>query len=183
MMIEKSETWLLVDRPSHKKVIGVKWIFKTKLNADGSINKHKARLVAKGYSQEPGTDFTNTFALVSRLGTIKLVLVVAAQCGWLIYQLDVKYAFLNGVLKEEIYVEQPDGFEKEINANKVYVLKKALYGLKQAPRAWYSRLNEHLMSLGFERSMNEVTLYVKNVDNILIISVYVDDLLIAGNKE
>ena len=184
MMIEKNETWLLVDRPSHKKVIGVKWIFKTKLNADGSINKHKARLVAKGYSQEPGTDFTDTFAPVSRLDTIKLVLAVAAQCGWLIYQLDVKSAFLNGVLKEEIYVEQPDGFEKEINANKVYVLKKALYGLKQAPRAWYSRLDEYLLSMGFERSINEVTLYVKNTNkHILIISVYVDDLLIAGNKE
>ena len=83
MMIEKNETWMLVDRPIHKKVIGVKWIFKLKLNADGSINKHKARLVAKGYSQEPGTDFIDTFALVSRLDTIKLVLALAAQCNFI----------------------------------------------------------------------------------------------------
>jgi hypothetical protein len=108
----------------------VKWIFKTKLNADGSINKHKARLVVKGYSQEPSIDFTETFAPVSRLDTIKLLLALAAQNGWHIFQLDVKSAFLNGVLNEEIYVEQPDGFEKEITSKKVYLLKKALYGLK-----------------------------------------------------
>jgi len=129
-MIEKNETWMLVDRPVHKKVIGVKWIFKTKLNADGSINKHKARLVVKGYSQEPSIDFTETFAPVSRLDTIKLLLALAAQNGWHIFQLDVKSAFLNDVLNEEIYVEQPDGFEKEITSKKVYLLKKALYGLK-----------------------------------------------------
>jgi hypothetical protein len=98
--------------------------------------------------------------------------------------LDFKSVFLNGVLNEEIYVEQPNGFEKEITSNKVYLLKKALYGLKQAPRAWYSRLDSYLLSLGFERSMNEVTVYVKNVDkHTLIVSMYVDDLLIAGDKE
>jgi len=183
-MIEKNETWILVDRPVHKKVVGVKWIFKTKLNADGSINKHKARLVVNGYSQEPGIDFTDTFAPVSRLDTIKLLLALAAQNGWHIFQLDVKSAFLNGVLNEEIYVEQLDGFENKITSNKVYLLKKALYGLKQAPRAWYIRLDRYLLSLGFERSMNEVTLYVKNVDkHTLIVSVYVDDLLIAGDKK
>jgi hypothetical protein len=96
-MIEKNATWMLVDRPVHKKVIGVKWIFKTKLNADRSMNKHKARLVVKGYSQEPGIDFTETFAPVSRLDTIKLLLALAAQNGWHIFQLDVKFAFLNGV--------------------------------------------------------------------------------------
>ena len=181
-MIEKNETWILVDRPTHKKVIGVKWIFKLKLNTDGSTNKHKARLVAKGYSQEPGTDFTETFATMSRLDTIKLLLALAAQCGRFIYQLDVKSAFLNGVLNEETYVEQPDGFESD--ANKVYLLKKALYGLKQAPKAWYCRLDEYLLKLGFVRSINEITLYVKKVNtHTLIISVYVDDLLIAGDEE
>jgi len=183
-MIEKNETWMLVDRPIHKKVIGVKWIFKTKLNADRSINKHKARLVVKGYSQKLGIEFTETFAPVSRLDTIKLLLALAAQNGWHIFQLDVKSAFLNGVLNEEIYVEQPDGFEKEITSNKVYLLKKTLYGLKQAPRAWYNKLDGYLLSLGFEKSMNEVTLYVKNVNkHTLIISVYVDYLLIAGDNE
>jgi len=92
--------------------------------------------------------------------------------------------FFNGVLNEEIYVEQLDGFEKKITSNKVYLLKKALYGLKQAPRAWYSRLNSHLLSLSFEKSMNEVTLYMKYVDkHKLIVSLYVDDLLITRDKE
>jgi hypothetical protein len=98
--------------------------------------------------------------------------------------LDVKSAFLNGVLNEEIYVEQSDGFEKEITSNKVYFLKKALYGLQQAPKAWYNKLNSHLLSLSFERSMNEVVLYMKYVDkHKLIVSIYVDDLLIIGNNE
>ena len=162
----------------------MKWIFKTKLNVDGSINKHKANLVVKGYSQEPGIDYHDTFAPVSRLDTIKMLLMIAAQTGWYVWQMDVKSAFLNGTLDEEIYVEQPEGFENEISANKVYLLKKALYGLKQAPRAWYSRLDEFLLSLGFEKSLNEATLYVKKVeDHILIVSVYVDDLLITGNME
>jgi hypothetical protein len=183
-MIKKNETWMLVDKPVHKKVIGVKWIFKTKFNADENINKHKAKLVVKGYAQEPSIDFIDTFAPVSKLDTIKLLLALTAQNNWYIFQLDFKSVFLNGVLNEEIYVEQPNGFEKEITSNKVYLLKKALYGLKQAPRAWYSRLDSYLLSLGFERSMNEVTLYVKNVDkHTLIVSMYVDDLLIAGDKE
>ena len=184
MMIEKNQTWKLVDRPAHKNVIGVKWIFKAKLNAEGSVNKYKAKLVVKGYSQEPGIDYNDTFAPVSRLDTIKLLLVLAAQTGWLVWQLDVKSAFLNGTLNEEIYIEQPEGFEEDITANKVYLLEKALYGLKQAPRAWYSKLDEYLLSMGFERSMNEPTLYVRRVDeHILIVSVYVDDLLITGNQE
>jgi len=120
-MIDKNQTWMLVDRPTHKKVIGVKWIFKTKLNADGKINKHKARLVVKGYSQEAGIDFTETFAPVSRHEIMKLLLALAAQNGWYIFQLDVKSAFLNGVLNEEIYVEQPAGFEKSNATNKVYL--------------------------------------------------------------
>ena len=175
-MIEKNETWELVDRPRHRKVIGVRWIYKTKLNADGSINKNKARLVVKGYAQEQGIDYQDTFAPVSRMDTIKLLLVLASQKGWLVWQMDVKSAFLNGTLDEEIYVEQPQGFEDESNLNKVYLLKKALYGLKQAPRAWYSKLDEYLTSLEFEKSLNEATLYVKKVgDQIMIISVYVDD--------
>ena len=152
-MIEKNETWTVVDRPADKKVIGVKWIFKTKINVDGNINKHKARLVVKGYSQEPGIDFHDTFAPVSQLDTVKLLLVIAAQIGWYVWQMDVKSAFLNGTLDEEIYVEQPEGFEVNITANKVYLLKKALYGLKQAPRAWYSHLDEFLLSLGFKKKV------------------------------
>lgn len=140
-MIEKNQTWELVSRPQHKNVIGVKWVFRTKLNADGSINKHKARLVVKGYAQVFGVDFYETFAPVARLDTIRFVLALAAQKGWKVFQLDVKSAFLNGYLQEEIYVEQPEGFAITGQENNNYLLKKAFYGLKQAPRAWYSRID------------------------------------------
>ena len=99
------------------------------------------------------------------------------------YQLDVKSAFLNGVLHEEIYVEQPEGFLKNEEKDKVYLLKKALYGLKQAPRAWYSKIDDHLLSIGFKKSLSEATLYVKHQSNeVLMISLYVDDLLVTGNN-
>ncbi|TYK19521.1 Retrovirus-related Pol polyprotein from transposon TNT 1-94 [Cucumis melo var. makuwa] len=112
-MIEKNKTWILVDRPQDRKVIGVKWVFRTKLNADGSINKHKARLVVKGYAQIFGVDYSDTFAPIARMNTIRLLFAIASQKGWKLYQLDVKSAFLNGVLQEEIYVEQPEGCEKQ----------------------------------------------------------------------
>ena len=183
-MIDKNQTWELVDRPTHKKVIGVKWVYRTKLNSDGSINKHKARLVVKGYAQMFGVDFSETFAPVARLDTIRMLLALAAQKGWLIHQLDVKSAFLNGYLEEEIFVEQPEGFAVQGKENKVYRLKKALYGLKQAPRSWYSRIDAHLMNLGFEKSLSEFTLYIKKVDGeILVISLYVDDLLVTGSSK
>ncbi|KAL0297348.1 UNVERIFIED_CONTAM: Retrovirus-related Pol polyprotein from transposon RE2 [Sesamum radiatum] len=129
-MIEKNNTWELTDRPKDKEVIGVKWIYKTKLNADGSIQKHKARLVAKGYSQLPGIDYTETFAPVARLDTIRALIAIAANKKWKIYQMDVKSAFLNGYIDEEIYVEQPQGFiakgseEKETMRKMIQVFKE-----------------------------------------------------------
>lgn len=181
-MIKKNKTWEMVDKPQDRKVIGVKWVFRTKLNADCSINKYKSRLVVKGYAQIFGVDYSDTFTPVSRLDTIRLVLVVAAQQGWKVFQLDVKSAFLNGVLQEEIYVEQPEGFVMHGEEDKVYLLKKSLYGLKQAPRAWYSRINEHLLSIGFVKSLSEATLYVKHKGKkFLIVSLYVDDLLVTGD--
>ena len=162
----------------------MKWVYRTKLNANGSINKYKARLVVKGYAQIFGVDYSDTFAPVARLDTIRLLLAIAAQKGWKVFQLDVKLAFLNGVLQEEVYVDQPEGFVKQGEEDKVYLLKKALYGLKQAPRAWYSRIDDHLLSLGFIKSLSEVTLYIKHKSNdILIVSLYVDDLLVTGNNE
>nr|KYP70533.1 Retrovirus-related Pol polyprotein from transposon TNT 1-94 [Cajanus cajan] len=179
-MIEKNQTWILVEKPQGRKVIGVKWVYRTKLNADGSINKHKARLVVKGYAQIFGVDYSDTFAPVARLDTIRLLLAIAAQRNWKVYQLDVKSSFLNGFWLEEIYVEQPQGFVKEAEEDKVYLLKKALYGLKQAPRSWYSRIDDHLLNLGFVKSLAESTLYVKHDRaDILIISLYVDDLFVT----
>ncbi|KAK4387768.1 Retrovirus-related Pol polyprotein from transposon RE2 [Sesamum angolense] len=183
-MIKKNNTWELADRPKDKEVIGVKWIYKTKLNADGSIQKHKARLVAKGYSQLPGIDYTETFAPVARLDTIRALIAIAANKKWKIYQMDVKSAFLNGYIDEEIYVEQPPGFIAKGSEEKVLRLKKALYGLKQAPRAWYSRIDKYFMDRGFRRSLSELTLYIKSQGNdTLIVSLYVDDLIYTGNNE
>jgi len=179
-MIEKNGTWQLVDRPRNRKVIGVKWIFKTKLNPDGTICKHKARLVVKGYAQQYGVDYQETFAPVARYDTIKLILAFASHSSWQIHQLDVKSAFLNGLLAEEIYVEQPDGFSIPGKEDQVYLLTKALYGLKQAPRAWYERMDNHLIQLGFSRSQSEATLYVKvTAGESLIVSIYVDDMLVT----
>ena len=106
-MIEKNHTWELVDKPQDKEVIGLKWVYKVKHNDDGSINKYKARLVAKGYAQQPGIDFNETYAPVVRMETIRTVLALAAQHQLPVFQLDVKSAFLNGELEEEVYVEQP----------------------------------------------------------------------------
>ena len=134
-MIEKNGTWQLVDRPRNRNVIGVKWIFKTKLNPDGTICKHKSRLVVKGYAQQYGVDYQETFALVARYDTIKLILAFASHRYWQIHQVDVKSAFLNGLFAEDVSEEQCDGFSTPRKVDQVYLLTKSLYGLKQAPRA------------------------------------------------
>ena len=183
-MIEKNNTWELINRPTHKKAIGVKWVYRTKLNSNGSVNKHKVRLVVKGYAQMFGMNFSETFALVARLDTIRMLLALPTQKGWKIYRLDVKSAFLNGYLEEEIFVEQPEEFAVKGKEDKVYQLKKALYGLKQAPRAWYNRINAHLLGLGFKKSQSESTLYIRKINvGRLIISLYIDDLLVTGSNQ
>jgi hypothetical protein len=149
--------------PDGAKAIGVKWIYKTKYNEMGEIEKHKARLVAKGYSQKYGIDYNEVFAPVARWDTIRTVIALAASKGWCIFQLDVKSAFLHGDLTEDIYVEQPLGYQKG-DKNKVYKLRKALYGLKQAPRAWYSKIESYFTLEKFKKSPAEHTLFVKYVD-------------------
>ncbi|CAL2227982.1 unnamed protein product [Prunus armeniaca] len=176
-MIEKNDTWELVKGPSEKPVVGVKWIYKVKLNLDGSIQKNKARLVAKGHTQKPRIDFNETFAPIARLDTV-------AQKRWKLFQLDVKSTFLNGVVHEEVYVDQPPGFVIKTKEDRVYRLKKALYGLKQAPRAWYEEINSYFTVVGFQRSPSEATLYVKTTESgILIVSLYVDDIIYTGSSE
>ena len=127
----------------------------------GNIERHKARLVVKGYKQQQGRDYGETFAPVARMEMVRTVLSIAAQHKWKVYQMDVKYAFLNGVLKQEVYVEQLLGYEIEGQELKVCKLKKVLYGLKQAPRAWYIRIDAYLIENGFEKCDGEPTLYIK----------------------
>ena len=127
----------------------MKWVYKTKYNEHGDIDKHKARLVAKGYSQKHGTDYTEVFAPVARLDTVRMIIALAAQKSWKIFQLDVKSAFLHCELSEDVYIEQPKGYEKRGSEHLVYKLHKALYGLKQAPRAWFSLIEAHFINEGF----------------------------------
>jgi hypothetical protein len=133
-----------MEHPPEKKAISVKWIFKLKTNPDGSIAKHRARLMARGFLQRQGIDFTEVYAPVARMETIRLVVAITSSYGWTLFHMDVKSAFLNGPLQEEVYVLQPPGFEIEPNKNMVYKLEKALYGLKQDPRVWNRRIDEFL---------------------------------------
>jgi hypothetical protein len=182
--IEGKNTWELSSLPEGAKAVGVKWIYKTKYNEMGEIEKHKARLVAKGYSQKYGIDYNEVFAPVARWDTIRSVVVLAASKGWCVFQLDVKSAFLHGELTEDIYVEQPLGYQKG-DKNKLYKLRKTLYGLKQAPRAWYSKIESYFYLEKFEKSPAEHTLFVKYGSNndILIVSIYVDDLIYTSNNQ
>ncbi|GJY85842.1 retrovirus-related pol polyprotein from transposon TNT 1-94 [Tanacetum coccineum] len=143
---ERLEVWDLVPRPDRLMIITLKWIYKVKLDELGGVLKNKARLVAKGYSQEEGIDFEEYFAPVARLDAIRIFIAFAAHMNMVVYHMDVKTTFLNGILREKVYVSQLDGFVDPENPNHVYKLKKALYGLKQAPRAWYDLLLSFLLS-------------------------------------
>ncbi|GJW88831.1 ribonuclease H-like domain, reverse transcriptase, RNA-dependent DNA polymerase [Tanacetum coccineum] len=182
--INRNNTWVLTTLPTGHKAIGLKWVFKTKKDANGNIIKHKARLVAKGYIQEHGIDFEEVFAPVARMETIRLLLAIAANNKWEVHHLDVKSAFLHGDLKEEVYVTQPEGFTKKGDDGKVYRLIKALYGLRQAPRAWNIKLDNTLKSLDFKKCALEQAIYTKkSKDSLLLVRVYVDDRIITGTPK
>jgi FtsZ-interacting cell division protein YlmF len=181
--IEKNDTWELVPRPTNKNVIGSKWVYKNKMNEQGNIVRNKARLVCKGYAQIEGLDFDETFAPVARLEAIRMFLAYACHKQFKVYQMDVKSSFLNGDLKEEVYMEQPEGFQLSDNPDFVCKLKKALYGLKQAPRAWYYKLDKYLQDKGFKRGTIDNNLYIKTEgDDLLIVLVYVDDIIFGSNN-
>jgi hypothetical protein len=179
-----NNTWKLVDCPTGVKPIGCKWVYRIKYNQHGEIDKYKARLVAKGFAQQEGIDYEETFAPTAKWNTIRLTLALAAQKGWKVHQMDVKSAFLNGDLQEDVYMQQPPGFEIAGQEHKVCKLIKALYGLKQAPRAWYTKMDEYLRKVGFHRSESDDTLYIHQQGSYLVILImFVDDLLITGNND
>nr|GEV71283.1 retrovirus-related Pol polyprotein from transposon TNT 1-94 [Tanacetum cinerariifolium] len=160
-LFEHHEVWELVPRPDKVMVITLKWIYKVKLDKLGGILKNKARLVARGHRQEEGINFEESFALVAKLEAIRFFLAFAAHMKMVIYQMDVKTAFLNGNFQEEVYVSQLDGFVDPDNPNHVYKLKKALYGLKQAPRAWYDMLSSFLISQDISKGSMDPTLFIR----------------------
>ncbi|GJW65092.1 retrovirus-related pol polyprotein from transposon TNT 1-94, partial [Tanacetum coccineum] len=175
------EVWELVPRLDKVMVITLKWIYKVKLDEIGGILKNKARLVARGYRQEEGINFEESFAQVARLDAIRIFLAYAAHMNMIVYQMDVKTAFLNGILREEVYVSQPDGFLDQDNPNHLYKLKKALYGLKQAPRAWYDLLLKFLLSQEFSKGTVNPTLFIRRHEkDILLVQIYIDDIIFAS---
>lgn len=175
-------TWILTELPPNAKPVPVKWVYKVKRNADGSIERYKARLVAKGYAQVYGIDFNEVFAPVSKHTTLRAFLSTVTELNMELQQLDVKTAFLNGELEETIYMQQPPGYEQG-GPNIVCLLKRALYGLRQAPRAWFNKLKTELEKMGFTASASDPSLYVCVNDNGVVLAlVYVDDILLASKS-
>nr|GEW98160.1 retrovirus-related Pol polyprotein from transposon TNT 1-94 [Tanacetum cinerariifolium] len=177
------KVWRLVPRLKGKSVIKTKWIFKNKKDKSSLVIQNKAKLVAVGYSQQEGIDYDETFAPVARIEAIRLFLAYAAHKNFTVFQIDVKTAFLNGILKEEVYVGQPPGFVSKQYPDHVYALDKALYGLKQAPRAWYGVLLQFLIDSDFQKVSIDTTLFIKKKGkHIMLIQIYVDDIIFGSTN-
>ncbi|WVY99969.1 hypothetical protein V8G54_026039 [Vigna mungo] len=183
--LEKNNTWELVTLPIGKRPVGCKWVYTVKYKADGSIEKYKARLVAKGFTQTYGVDYLETFAPVAKMNTVRVILSLAANYGWNLEQFDVKNAFLHGDLEEEIYMEIPPGYGRDVVTNTVCKLKKALYGLKQSPHAWFGRFTKVMTGLGYKQSQGDHTLFFKHSKSggVTILLVYVDDIILTGDDK
>ena len=182
--MRSNQVWELVDLPKERKAIGNKWVLKIKRKANGTIDKYKARLVAKGYTQQEGIDYEETFSPVVRFTSIRLILAIVASMDLELHQMDVKTAFLNGDLEEEIYMQQPVGFVNEGQENKVCRLLKSIYGLKQSSRQWYIRFHNTIILNDFIMIDEDHCVYIKrSKDKFIIMSLYVDDILIASNSK
>ncbi|GKA38243.1 retrovirus-related pol polyprotein from transposon TNT 1-94 [Tanacetum coccineum] len=180
---DRLQVWELVDKPFGKTVIKLKWLWKNKKDEDQTIIHNKARLVAKGYAQEDGIAFEESFAPVARLEAVRIFVAYVAHKSFPIYQMDVKTAFHNGPLKEEVYVAQPDGIVDLDHPEKIYRLRKSLYGFKQAPRAWYDKLSNFLMSKGFTKGTINPNLFtIRDGEDILIVKIYVDDIIFGSTN-
>jgi hypothetical protein len=175
---ERNQVWTLVEPPRDVNVIRTKWVFKNKEEKDGEVVRNKSHLVAQGFSQVEGLDFEKTFAHVTHLEVIRILLAFAASNGFKLYQINVKNDFLNGIIQEEVYVRQHSGFEKLKYPDRVYKLSKALYGLKQTSRAWYARLKTFLLDHGYVMGSVDKTLFTLKHDNdFLLIQIYADDII------
>ncbi|GJW48735.1 putative ribonuclease H-like domain-containing protein [Tanacetum coccineum] len=184
LQFEIQKVWILVDLPYGKKAIGTKWVYQNKKDERGVVVRNKARLVAQGHRQEEGIDYDEVFAPVARLEAIRIFLAFASYMGFIVYQMDVKSAFLYGKIDEEVYVSQPPGFLDPKYPEKVYKVVKALYGLHQAPRAWYATLSTFLLKNGYRRGTIDKTLFLKkDKHDIILVQVYVDDIIFGSTKK
>ncbi|GKV27325.1 hypothetical protein SLEP1_g36510 [Rubroshorea leprosula] len=165
---------------TNKTLVGCKWVYKIKTHSDGSVELYKARLVAQDFMQEYGINYEETFALVARLTTIHSLLTIVAICKWKLFQMDVKNAFLNGDLEEEVYMKPPLGLTPP--SNKVCRLRRAMYGLKQSPRAWFPKFSSTVSEFGFTSSPHDTALFVhKSAQGTVLLLIYVDDMIITGD--
>ncbi|PNX87842.1 retrotransposon protein putative Ty1-copia subclass, partial [Trifolium pratense] len=177
-----NKVWTLVEASKGIKPIGCKWVYKKKIGADGKVETYKARLVAKGYRQKEGIDYDETFSPVAMIKSIRILLAIAAYYDYEIWQMDVKTAFLNGELKEEVYMTQPEGFTSLSDHNKVCKLQRSIYGLKQASRSWNIRFNNTIEKFNFVKCEEEPCVYKKiSGSSIIFLVLYVDDILLFGN--
>ncbi|GKB63611.1 retrotransposon protein, putative, ty1-copia subclass, partial [Tanacetum coccineum] len=181
--MKDNEVWDLVDLPPNGKTVGSKWLFKKKTDMDGAVHTYKAHLVAKGYTQTPRIDYEETFSPVADIRAIRILIAIAAFYDYEIWQMDVKTAFLNGYLSEEVYMEQPEGFVNPKYPNRVCKLKRSIYGLKQASRQWNKRFDDEIKKFGFTQNRDEPCVYLKaSGSNVTFLILYVDDILIMGNN-
>ncbi|GJW60208.1 putative ribonuclease H-like domain-containing protein [Tanacetum coccineum] len=184
LQFKLQQVWTLMDLPNGKRAIGTKWVYRNKKDERGIVIKNKARLVAQGYTQEEGIDYDEVFAPVSRIEAIRLFLAYASFKDFVVYQMDVKSAFLYGKIEEEVYVCQPPGFEDLDFPDRVYKVEKALYGLHQAPRAWYETLSTYLLDNEFQRGKIDKILFIRrDKGDILLVQVYVDGIIFGSIKK
>lgn len=180
---EQNNTFSIVDLPEGKEALGNLWVYKIKYNADGTVQRHKSRLVVLGNHQVEGEDYSETFAPVVKMNTVRTLLKIIAVNKWEVYQMDVHNVFLHSDLEEEVYMKLPQGF-RHSDPTKVCRLHKSLYGLKQAPRCWFAKLSTSLKEYGFTQSYKDYSLFIYRKDAIeMRVLVYVDDLLICGNND
>ncbi|CAJ2671288.1 unnamed protein product [Trifolium pratense] len=181
--MKNNNVWDLVELPNGMKAIGCKWVFKTKRDSLGNIERYKARLVAKGFTQKEGIDYTETFSPVSKKDSLRVILALVAHFDLELHQMDVKTAFLNGDLEEEVYMKQPEGFFSNDGEHLVCKLKKSIYGLKQASRQWYLKFHGIISSFGFVENPMDQCIYQKvSGSKTCFLILYVDDILLASNN-
>ena len=177
-----NSVWDLVELPKGCKPVGCKWVFKTKRSSDGAVERYKARLVAKGYSQREGIDYKETFSPVSTKDSFRVIMALVAHFNLELHQMDMKIAFLNGDLTEDVYMIQPDGFVEKGRERLVCKLRKSIYGLKQASRQWYLKFDQVVTSFGFKENVSDQCIYLKmSGRNFIVLVLYVDDILLASS--